>query len=354
MKILISNHSIKVEGPMKNIKTLGIDLAKNVFQVHGIDAKGKKVMTKRLSRKELKEFISKQKPCTIAIEACGSAHYWGREFQSMGHEVKMMAPQFVKPYIQANKNDANDAAGIAEAATRPRMKFVALKTVAQQDMLLIHRSRSLFVKQRTALSNHIRGLLAEYGIILPKSANKLNELPVILDKTDKLTALAKEKFTKLYEQWEKHDKEVVAYDKEIKKLAEQDPQAKALMEIEGIGPITATAAVASIGDAKVYKNGREMSAWLGLVPRQHSSGNKLRLGGISKRGDRYIRTLLVHGARAVVRTCGKKTDKRSLWIASKKAQKGHNVAAVAVANKNARIIWAILAKGASYQRDLAA
>jgi transposase len=334
---------------MNHIKTLGIDLAKNVFQIHGVDAKGKKVMAKRLSRKELLPFVAKLNPCTIGIEACGSAHYWAREFQSLGHEVKMMAPQFVKPYIQANKNDANDASGIAEAATRPKMKFVAVKTVEQQDILLIHRSRALAIKQHTALGNHIRGLLAEYGVVIPVGTAPLHKLTLILDNETKLTPKAKQHLTKLYGRWHNLEKEVLEYDKEIAQSAKEEPRCQALMKIEGIGPLTATAMVASIGDANVFKNGRELAAWLGLVPRQHSSGNKIRLGGISKRGDRYLRTLLIHGARAVVQRCGKKADERSLWVAGIKAQKGHNVAAVALANKNARVIWAILTTGEEYR-----
>lgn len=354
-EVLSTNHSIKVESPMKNIKVLGIDLAKKVFQLHGADETGKKVFSKRLSRFKLIEFASNLKPCTIAIEACGAAHYWARLFQAMGHEVRMMAPQFVKPYVQANKNDANDAAGIAEAATRPKMKFVGIKTVEQQDMLLVHRSRQLAVKHRTAQVNQIRGLLAEYGIIFPQGMSAMKKLPALLGESEgELSALARRHFHRLYERYLSYEEEVASYDAQIEEMAKEEPRCQELMKIEGIGPLTATAALASIGDPTVFKNGRQVGAWLGLVPKQHSSGSKTRLGGISKRGDRYLRTLLIQGARAVVRSCHKKTDKRSLWVTSKKEQKSYNVAAVALANKNSRMIWAILVTGECYSPSIAA
>lgn len=336
---------------MKNITTLGIDLAKNVFQLHGTDSKGKCVLKKKLSRAKLPAFIANLKPCLIGIEACGSAHYWARRFRELGHTAKIMSPQFVKPYIKANKNDANDAAGIAEAVTRPDMKFVPIKTIEQQDMLLLHRARELAIKQRTAQSNQIRGLLSEYGIVISKGLHHLEQLPVILENNkDKLTEYADAIYKQLHEQFKLVDKQVESYDKQIKEIAKNNEVCRALMEIEGIGPITASAAVATIGDAKVFKRGREAAAWLGLVPRQHSSGGKERLLGISKHGDKYLRKLLVHGARSVLINCEKKTDKRSLWIADKKKRCGINKAAVALANKNARIIWAIMATGECYRK----
>ena len=335
---------------MKDIKTLGIDLAKNVFQLHGMDAKGKCILRKRLSRLKLIEFVSNLNPCVIAIEACMGAHYWARLFKSTGHTVKMMPPQFVKPYVQSNKNDRNDARGIAEASTRPDMKFVPIKSIAQQDILLFHRARQLSVKQRTAQANQIRGLLAEYGIILTKNITHIHDLPKVLDEeASKLTPYATEVFKKLYQQFQQYDQEVDEYNKRINDVVNQDAQCQALMKIEGVGPLTASAAVATIGDASVFKNGREVAAWLGLVPRQHSSGNTVKLMGISKRGDRYLRTLLIHGARAIVKICEKRTDARSLWIKNKKQRSGYNKTAVAVANKNARIIWAMLSSGECYR-----
>jgi transposase len=335
---------------MKHIKVLGIDLAKNVFQLHGTDSNGKCVLKKRLSREKLIEFMAQLPPCLVGIEACSGSHYWARTFIKMGHTVKVMAPQFVKPYVKSNKNDENDAAGINEAVTRPSMKFVPIKQIEQQDVLLIHRCRELAVRQRTALANQIRGLLTEYGIIIPQGICQIMSLPKILDANkNKLTVRSMAAFMGLHEQFKTYNKQVKDYDKEIKLQADQDIRCKEIQRIKGIGPITASAIVATIGDASVFKNGREVSAWLGLVPRQHSSGNKIRLGGISKRGDRYVRTLLIHGGRTVVNGCEKKTDKFSVWVAKKKHRCGSNKAAVAVANKNARIIWAMLTTGEVYR-----
>jgi transposase len=349
----MQSHSKKVEDPMSNIKVLGIDLAKDVFQLHGTNEHGKKVLSKRLSRNKLIEYMAKLPKCLVGIEACGGAHYWARVFRGQGHTVKMMAPQFVKPYIKSNKNDAKDAEGINEAVTRPTMRFVPIKEIEQQDILLLHRVRDLAMKQRTALGNHIRGLLSEYGIVLPKGLTHLEKLPVILEaEQNKLSGASTEVFLQLHEQLKIYNKQVEHYDKKIKRNAASDPRCIAIQAIEGVGPITASAIVATITEPNLFKNGREVSAWLGLVPKQHSSGNKIKLGGITKRGDSYLRKLLVHGARSVVKTCEKKSDKRSLWVADKKIRCGYNKATVAVANKNARIIWAILATGECYRRSL--
>ena len=295
---------------MSNIKVLGIDLAKDVFQLHGTDAKEKCVLKKRLSRSKLIQFMSQLPSCLVGIEACGGAHYWAHLFMSMGHTVKMMAPQFVKPYVKSNKNDPNDAEGINEAVKRPTMRFVPIKGIEQQDILLLHRVRELAMKQRTAHGNQIRGLLAEYGVVIAKGLSHLEKMPEILEQhADKLSLVSIETFLQLHEQLKIYSKQVEDYDKKIKKHAASDPRCIAIQEIEGVGPITASAIVATISDPSVFKNGREVSAWLGLVPKQHSSGNKIVLGGITKRGDRYIRKLLVHGARSVVKTGENKTDK---------------------------------------------
>jgi transposase len=337
---------------MRNIKVLGIDLAKNVFQLHGTDAKGKCVLKKRLTRENLVKFIANLNPCLIGIEACTGAHHWARTFTQYGHKVKMMAPQFVKPYVLSNKNDRNDARAIAEAVARPDMKFVPIKTIEQQDISLLHRARELMKKQRTAQANQIRGLLAEYGIVFPKNITRLRNLTEILeDNKEKLTAQSEIIFKELYEQFKFYDDKISEYDKKINVTVKQNSICEELMKIEGIGPLTASAAVATIGDAKLFKNGRELSAWLGLVPKQHSSGNTIRLSGISKRGDRYMRTLLIHGARTVVKNCENKTDGKSLWVSDKKRRCGFNKASVALANKNARIIWAILATGECYRKS---
>ena len=334
---------------MSNLTVLGIDLAKDVFQIHGTNEKGHVLLRKRLSRGKLIEYMSNLSPCLVGIEACGGAHYWARTF-AVGHTVKMMAPQFVKPYVKSNKNDARDAEAIAEAVTRPTMRFVPIKGIEQQDILMLHRVRELLMKQRTAHSNQIRGLLAEYGIVVPKGLPILEKLPIILEHhQDKLSVVGNEVYLQLHEQLKSYTEQVEHYDKKIKKHAATDPRCIAIQDIEGVGPITASAIVATISDPNVFKNGREVSAWLGLVPKQHSSGNKIVLGGITKRGDRYVRKLLVHGARSVVKTCESKTDKRSLWVADKKIRCGYNKASVAVANKNARIIWAILATGECYR-----
>ena len=337
---------------MKDIKVLGIDLAKNVFQLHGTNAKGKRVLSKRLSREKFIAFMANLSPCLIGIEACMGAHYWARAFEKNGHTVKMMSPQFVKPYVMANKNDRNDARGIAEAVTRPNMKFVPIKKIEQQDILLLHRTRELIVKQKTAQSNQIRGLLAEYGIVIPKGLSHIRKIPEILENNQtKLTEESKTIFMRLHEQFKALDVQLDIYNKELERIVSQDAQCQEILKIEGIGPITASAVVATIGDAKVFKNGRAVSAWLGLTPKQYSSGDKLRLTGISKRGDRYVRTLLIHGARSIVKSCDKKTDKRSLWIKDKKHRCGYNKAAVALANKNARIIWSIMTTGECYRKQ---
>ncbi|MBI2791204.1 MAG: IS110 family transposase [Gammaproteobacteria bacterium] len=336
---------------MKNITVLGIDLAKNVFQLHGADSKGKRVLSKRLSREKLIEFTTKLSPCTIAIEACTGAHYWARMFKALGHEVRMISPQFVKPYVKSNKNDRNDAAAIAEAATRPEMKFVPIKQVEQQDILAFHRARELVVKQRTAQANQIRVLLAEYGVIIPKGIRNLSKLRIILeDNKQKLTPVAEQLFVQLHEQFKIYNAQVEKYEQLIETLAKKNHMCQELMKIDGVGPMVASAAVATIGDANVFKNGREVSAWLGLVPKQYSSGNTIRLGKISKRGDQYMRKLLVLGARNAVRVCEKKKDALNIWVADKLQRCGLNKAAVALANKNARIIWAILATGECYRK----
>lgn len=335
---------------MRHSKVIGIDLAKTIFQLHVATAHGKPMMKKRVSRAKLLETLANLPPALIGIEACIGAHYWARQFQTLGHEVKIMSPHRVNPYLNSNKNDSNDAKGIAEAVTRPTMKFVPIKTIEQQDMLLLHKARELSVKHRTAQSNHLRGLLAEYGIVFPKGLVAMRRCAEILEQEgEKLTELARSIFQQIYQQFTVFDEQVKGYDRQIEKQAKADARCRALMAIEGVGPKIATAAVAAIGDPNVFRRGREVSAWLGLVPRQWSSGNKLRLLGITKHGNRYLRTLLIHGARSVVRVCEKKTDRRSRWVADKKARCGENKAAVALANKNARIIWALLSSGECYR-----
>jgi transposase len=296
-----------------NIKRIGIDLAKQVFQVHGVDAQEKAVLRKQLRRAQMLDYFQKLPPCLIGMEACSSAHYWGRELQKLGHTVKLMAPQFVKPYVKSNKNDANDAEAICEAVARPTMRFVAIKTIAQQDIQAIHRIRSELIHQRTAKVNQIRGLLGEYGLVVGRRVDVLRTaLPLLLEDAENgLTIDFRVLLEGLQQDLIKLDERVDELDKKIKLLANSNTEAKRLLQIPGIGPMTATALVCAIGDGKQFKRGRDLAAWLGLTPRQHSSGGKDRLLGISKRGDAYLRTLLIHGARSVLRVSGEKDDLRS-------------------------------------------
>ena len=336
---------------MKHIKTLGIDLAKSSFQLHGVDDSGKRVLKRKLNRSKLAQFIANLEPCLIGMEACGGAHHWARLFRDMGHDVRLIAAQFVKPYVKSNKNDAHDAEAICEAVSRPHMRFVPIKEVEHQDMQMLHRMRSQAVKQRTALSNQIRGLLLEYGIALNQGFKQIRErIPDILeDATNGLSTDAREYFAELKEEFNHLDKRVGKYDAKILKLAKEKEICRRLLKIEGIGPLTATIMWSTITEPKLFKNGRGVSAMLGLVPRQNSSGHKTRLQGISRRGDRYVRTLLIHGGRTVVKAARARKTERQKWIADRLDRLGFNRTAVAVANKNARIIWAVMSSGESYQ-----
>lgn len=330
---------------------IGLDTAKQVFQVHGVDEHGKAVLEKQLARGRVLEFFSNLPPCLVGIEACAGTHYWARELSKLGHTVRLMAGQFVAPYRKSGKNDANDAEAICEAVGRPTMRFVSVKSVEQQAILAVHRARSLLVEERTALVNQTRGLLGEFGITVAQGIDRLRRaLPEILeDGENGLPGLARETFADLLEQLRALDVRVVHYDRRIETLAREMESARRLMAIAGIGPITATALVATVGDAKVFSHGRQFAAWLGLTPRQHSSGGKSKLGRISKRGDVYLRTLLIHGARSVLRLTAKKTDLKSRWAEGLKQRSGNNIAATALAAKHARIIWAMLARDTDYR-----
>ena len=334
-----------------NITVLGIDLAKNIFYVHGVDKAGKTVLKRKILRGELAPFIVQLPPCLIGMEACGSAHNWARKFQAMGHTVKLMSPQFVKPYVKSNKNDANDAEAICEAVTRPSMRFVAIKTVEQQDIQALHRIRSGFVQQRTALVNQIRGLLYEYGITIPQGITQVPRfLPQIIENVEnRLTTMSQNFFAQLYEQFILLDKQIKNYTRQLEQLAKTSAVCQRIMKVPGVGALTATALIAAVNQGKEFKKGREMSAWLGLVPKQHSSGGKSMLLGISKRGDSYLRTLLIHGARAVIKQVGKQEKYQYSWISKVIERRGKNKASVALANKNARILWAILSKDVEYK-----
>ncbi|MBX3629130.1 MAG: IS110 family transposase [Nitrosomonas sp.] len=335
-----------------NITRIGIDLAKQVFQVHGVDRTEKVVVRKQLRRSQMLDYFGKLAPCLVGMEACGGSHYWGRELSKLGHDVRLMAPQYVKPYVKRGKNDANDAEAICEAVGRPNMRFVAIKLIEQQVVQAEHRIRTRLIKSRTALSNEIRGLLAEFGIVLATSMGNLRRaIPVLLeDEENGLPGSFRELLAELGEELRALDNRVAEYDARIAQAVQRDDRIKRLLEIEGIGPVVASALVAAVSDAKQFGSGRDMAAWLGLTPRQHSSGGKNRLGGISKRGDKYVRTLLIHGARSALNAARNKEDGRSRWVMSVSLRRNKNIATVALANKNARIAWSILSRGETYRK----
>jgi transposase len=330
---------------------IGIDLAKRSFHLCGMDGQGRRVFSKQVSRAKLAEQLAQLRPCLVAMEACGSAHYWARRFQSYGHEVKLIAPQFVKPFVKSNKNDAADAEAIAEAAQRPTMRFVPIKRVEQQDIQGIHRLRSQAVEQRTAQVNQVRGLLAEYGLIIPHGRAQVRpRLAEILEEAENgLSAIMRAALNELAAELRHLDERVAQYDAQIAAIAHASEPAQRLMTIPGIGPLVATALLAAIGsDPRWFGNGRSLAAFLGLVPRQHSTGGRDRLLGISKRGDTYLRRLLIHGARAVMRWVERKTDALSCWARAVLARRHTNIAVVALANKLARITYAVLTSGQPY------
>jgi len=329
----------------------GLDIAKQVFQVHGVNEHGVVKARKTLARAKVLAYFAQVPPCLIGIEACGGAHYWARELGKLGHTVKLMAAQFVTPYRKRGKNDVNDAEAICEAVGRPNMHFVAVKTEEQQAVLMVHRARTMVVANRTALANQTRGLLGEFGLAVPKGVTKLRrQMPQILEDAENgLPALAREVLAGLREQFRELDQCIQQYDLKIRELAGASEPARRLMQLESIGAMTATAIVAGMGDPKVFKSGRNYAASLGLIPRQFSSGGTIRLGPITKQGDRYLRTLLVHGARSYLRVVDRKTDRKSAWARAVKERRHINVAAVALAAKHARIAWAMLAKGTEYR-----
>lgn len=338
---------------MKTVSVIGIDLAKTIFHVHAVDKHGVEIYKKKLSRQKMVELITQTPPCTIAMEACATAHYWGRTFSNMGHQIKLIAPQHVKPFVRGEKNDWNDAKGIAQCAQIADMRFVAVKSIVQQEIQSLHRIRERYVGNRTALGNEIRGILAEYGYAIATGYAKLKAQILTITQSEDcpLSSDLKKILQDLREELMDLDKKILDIEKIFMDLCRKTDVCKRLIKIPGVGVITATAIWSHIGDAQVFKNGRAFAAYLGLVPRQHSSGGKSKLGRITKRGDKYIRKLLIHGARAVVRFCELKKDSRSLWIQRIDHERGRNKACVALANKNARIIWAIVAHGTEYQEN---
>ena len=336
-----------------NITTIGLDIAKNLFQAHGVDEYGKVVLQKQLTRAKVLGFFAKLTPCLIGIEACAGAHYWARELMARGHTVHLMPAQYVKPYVKGNKNDGNDAAGICEAVTRPHMRFVSINTPTQQDTQMLHRIRERLVSARTALINQLRGLCGEYGVVFSAGPASVQRglVKVLGENAPGLSGLALELLLDLHQQWQTLDERIATYDARVVQACRGDERSQRLDAIPGYGPLSATALVAAVGNATQFPNGRQMAANLGLTPREHSSGGKQRLFGISKRGDVYLRTLLIHGARTVLQHAANKTDRLSRWVMAVQARRGKNVAAVALANKLARIAWAVLARGRTYQVD---
>lgn len=334
-----------------NITTAGLDLAKNVFQVHGVDERGNAKLRKQLKRAQVMGFFANLPPCLIGMEACGSAHFWARKLTELGHTVKLIAPQFVKPYVKTNKHDAADAEGICEAVGRPNMRFVPVKNAEQQALLGLHRARQGFVAARTAQANQIRGLLAEFGIVFAKGIGWVTKkMPDILEDAENgLPGMSRELFSRLLNHFRELDRQVKELEGQIQAWHRENTASLRLQAVPGIGPITASALVASIGDASTFKNGRQLAAWLGLVPRQSSTGGKVQLLGISKRGDTYLRTLLIHGARSALWHLKSQGTPTQRWLERLLTRRHRNIAAVALANKNARIVWALLAHRRDYQ-----
>jgi len=336
---------------MDKITTIGLDLAKQVFHAVCCDRRGKVVKKRMLKRGQVRGYFAKLPSCLVAMEACASAHYWAREITALGHEVKLIAPQYVKPHVRGNKNDYNDALGITEAVHCAEMRFVAVKTPAQQDIQALHRLRERRVAERTALCNQVRGLLAEYGLVVAKGVGRLRrELPRLLeDGENGLSGLFRRLLAECYEQLQELDGHIEGYTEEMTRHSREDDACRRLQTIPGYGPIVSSVFSAVVGNGETYRRGRDVSASLGLVPKQHSTGGKTVLLGISKRGDRYLRCLLVHGARSAVRAASTKDDRLSRWINKTVAERGVNRATVALANKMARIGWAILAHNTVYR-----
>ena len=335
---------------MGEVSTIGLDIAKSVFQVHGVDSVGAVVIRKRVSRAKVLEFFAALPSCLVGIEACPSAHHWSRRLQALGHTVRLMPPSYVKAYLKRSKNDANDAAAICEAVTRPSMRFVPTKSEQQQSGLMLHRSRQLLVRQRTMLSNAIRGHMAELGIISAKGRNGTAELLKVIanEADDRIPEAARFSLDVLARQYTAIAAEIGTIEKRIHAWHRSCEESRRLEEVPGIGPIVATALVAEVGDWKAFSSGRNLAAWIGLVPKQHSTGGKERLGGISKQGNRYLRWLLVAGAMAVIRYARQHGTKRP-WLARIMERRPIKVAAVALANKIARMAWAMMVRGERFK-----
>ena len=340
---------------MQSITTIGLDIAKSVFQVHGIDAAGRVVMRRQLKRRYVLAFFQKLPPCLVGIEACASSHHWSRELQAFGHTVRLMPPAYVKPYVKRHKNDVTDAEAICEAVTRPNMRFVATKTPEQQSCLTLHRTRHLFIRQQTSVINVIRAHLAEFGIVAPAGRHGVEQLlSVAADSNDKrLPELARACVAALGAQLQALKAQILEFDRRIRAWHQSSEASRRLDDIPGVGPALATALVASIADAKAFRSGRNFSAWIGLVPKQNSSGGKDKFGNISKRGDRYLRSLFTTGALAIIRYAKIHGTMHRPWLTALLARRPTKVAAIALADKIARMAWAIMAKGERYKEPAA-
>jgi transposase len=340
---------------MQTITTIGLDIAKSVFQVHGIDAEDRVIIRRQLKRRYVLAFFQKLPPCLVGIAACASSHHWSRELQSLGHTVRLMPPAYVKPYVKRQKNDAADAEAICEAVTRANMRFVATKTPEQQSCLMLHRTRHLFIRQQTAVINVIRAHLAEFGIVAPVGRKGVEELfDVVADSNDdRLPEVARACLAALGAQLRRLKEQILEFDRQIMAWHRSNEANMRLDAIPGVGPMLATALVACVADPKVFRSGRNFSAWIGLVPKQHSSGGKDRLGSISKQGDRYLRSLFMAGALAVIRYAKINGTKHRPWLTALLARRPVKVAAIALANKIARMVWAMMARGERYKEPVA-
>jgi transposase len=336
---------------MTKVTIIGLDLAKSAFQVHGADQDGMPVVRKKLRRGQVLGFFAELSPCLIGLEACASAHYWARELQALGHAVRLIPPQYVKPFVKTNKNDASDAEAICEALARPTMRYAAVKSAEQQSVLMLHRARELLVRQRTMLINAIRGHCAEFGVVVAQGASKVSALIEMIEdhQDERLPALAREALGSLVGQLRMVQTQILGLEKKLLAWHRANEASRRLETIPGVGVITATALVVTIGDASQFHSGRQLAAWFGLVPRQYSSGGKERLGRISKRGDGYLRKLLVHGARTVLLSSRRQKERRSPWQEALLARRPTNVVLVAMANKTARVVWAMLSRGETFR-----
>lgn len=334
------------------LTTIGLDLAKHVFQVHGVDEVGRVVVKRRLRRAQVVSYFASLRPCLVGMEACATAHFWARELQALGHEVRLMPPQYVKAYVKRGKNDAADAAAICEAVTRPSMRFVPVKTEEQQSALLMHRARELLIRQRTQLINAVRGHLAEFGLVVARGPWNVPQLLASMDEDQRVPGATRQVIQLLAAQLDDVGRRIAEVDARIVAWHKTNPISRRLATIPGIGPLTASAIAATVPDPDVFRGGREFAAWLGLVPRQKSTGGKPRLGRISRLGDKYIRQLLIVGAQTVL--LRSKAARADAWIQGLLARRPRLVVAIALANKMARIVWALMAKGQSYRQAVPA